>query len=231
MIMLGLICHEPHFYIIREQLPDYNKKNRERDQKNLLEEAGEIFTEVPQTPTDFAFAVRFAYVKIPVLREYLGYEFGGLKVPFEYDFEKVIDDFVFLCFFVGNDFLPHLPSLEIREGAIDLIMFLYKDILPSLEGYLTENGKVNFERVEVLFSRLAKVEGEQFVKKKEFEDRFKSQQNRRGRDQSRGPPPRDRSVSNNRPEFDQNRTEVLEQEYAQLKAAIDLTPEEKEKKM
>ena len=104
----------------------------------------------------------FQFVKIAVVREYLHLEFKDLQLPFQFDFERLVDDFVFLCFFVGNDFLPHLPSLQIREGALDAIMVMYKNALPSLDGYLTEQGRINFSNCDVLFRDIAKYEEEFF---------------------------------------------------------------------
>ena len=49
----------------------------------------------------------------------------------KYNSKTVINDFIVLCFLVGNDFLPTIPTLAILEGGIDLMIRLYK-----------ENGKV-----------------------------------------------------------------------------------------
>ena len=42
------------------------------------------------------------------------------------DKERLIDDFVFLMILMGDDFLPELPSLDINEGRVQLIVSLYK---------------------------------------------------------------------------------------------------------
>lgn len=75
----------------------------------------------------------FFLLHLSLLREYLNLEFSSLAhtISFEYDLERIIDDFILLSIFVGNDFLPHLPNLHINEGAMENIWGIYKAILPK----------------------------------------------------------------------------------------------------
>ena len=76
-------------------------------------------------------------------------------MPGGFDLERVIDDFVFMCFFVGNDFLPHIPALEIRDGAIDMLVYAYKELMPKMGGYLSDSGRVHLARTEILLRAIS----------------------------------------------------------------------------
>lgn len=164
LIMLSLITHEPNFIIIRESINDTTFRKCE-----VCGKTGHSRADCPKVTgnkNDIRGIkdIEFSIIKVNVLREYLMIEFNPLapQLSFPFDFERLIDDFVLLCFFVGNDFLPHLPSLKIREGGLDALLFLYKHILPKLGGYITEKGKLNLERTEVIFKHLSLVEDEFF---------------------------------------------------------------------
>jgi 5'-3' exoribonuclease 1 len=70
--------------------------------------------------------------------------------------KSAIDDFVFLCFMCGNDFLPHIPSIEIIEKGIEVILKVHNNVGKNY-GHVTrtdENDKVVF--VQVAFKMFLK---------------------------------------------------------------------------
>mmetsp|Transcript_30306 Transcript_30306/g.29617 ORF Transcript_30306/g.29617 Transcript_30306/m.29617 type:complete len:80 (-) Transcript_30306:882-1121(-) len=68
----------------------------------------------------------------------------------KFNVERIIDDFAFFCFFIGNDFLPSLQTLDIGEGALDSLVDFYKLCLRDglLEDYITDSGKIYWDRAE-----------------------------------------------------------------------------------
>ena len=70
------------------------------------------------------------------------------QLRFRFDIERIIDDFVFFCFFIGNDFLPSLSALDIAEGSLDHLIEFYKSFLPNMSDYITEAGTIHWDRAE-----------------------------------------------------------------------------------
>lgn len=141
LIMLGLLSHDPHFCLLREEVTfgrQVSKKPKELEHQN------------------------FYLLHLSVVREYLELEFQELEqegvLDFPFDMERVIDDFILMAFFVGNDFLPSLPNLHINEGALALMFKLYKEVLPKMGGYINEQGVVNVQRLGMLVTALSAVE-------------------------------------------------------------------------
>lgn len=109
----------------------------------------------------------FIFLDVAILREYLEVELNVTQAPFPFNLEQALDDWVLLIFFVGNDFLPHLPSLEIREGAIDTLLKIWKQELPRMGGYLTNHGEIEMTRAQIILEGLAKREDEIFRRRRE----------------------------------------------------------------
>lgn len=69
--------------------------------------------------------------------------------------ERLINDFIVLCFFMGNDFLPTSPSLHISNYALDNLL----DAYAKCTDYIVENN-INFNTVKQLVGFLQYREGQ-----------------------------------------------------------------------
>ena len=186
LIMLGLATHEPHFRVLREDVFFQESKARTCHicgQKGHIAEACK--GEAKQKEGDFGEKDKaltdkpFIWLHVSVLREYLEAELRVPQVPFRFDLERALDDWVFMCFFVGNDFLPHLPSLDIRENGIDTLIAIWRDNISLMGGYVTKDGHVDLERAQFILDGLAKQEDAIFRRRRQTEERRDANAKRR----------------------------------------------------
>ncbi|QQP57047.1 5'-3' exoribonuclease 1 [Caligus rogercresseyi] len=144
LIMLGLCTHDPHFSLLREEVK-FGSRGKHSNSKVVS-----------------ASKVNFHLLHLSLLREYIDLEFSmdnyGARLPFPYDLESVIDDWILMGFLVGNDFLPHLPHLHINKNALSELYSIYKEVLPSLGGYINENGVLHLKRFEKFMGALGEME-------------------------------------------------------------------------
>lgn len=75
--------------------------------------------------------------------------------------ENIINDYIFLCFLLGNDFMEHLPSIMIKENGVNVVMKYYiqslvkgdyKPLINLDKEYIYE--KINLELLSDIFYSL-----------------------------------------------------------------------------
>ena len=141
LIMLSLTCSESKIVLMRES-------------NNFIGDKGGN-----KTP--------FKYLVIDRLRESIIDTFG--IAPHDPSCkEQLVFDYVFMCFFLGNDFIPSLSFLKIQESAVDVLMSVYRKICTQ-EGLLKcDEPKqirhtINIDVLERFLNELKNIEDEMMI--------------------------------------------------------------------
>jgi 5'-3' exonuclease len=68
-----------------------------------------------------------------------------------------IKDYIFMTFFVGNDFLPAIESLKIKDSGFDILFNSYKKNNQN-KRLISETNAINFIFLKKIFQDIAKIE-------------------------------------------------------------------------
>jgi len=97
------------------------------------------------------------YLDINKLKSFLFDELSS-NTNIELDKNMIINDYILICFLIGNDFIPKLPSLNIKNNAIDLLISLYIAILNERMEYLVYSGDINMGFLKEIFKKISIIE-------------------------------------------------------------------------
>ncbi len=80
-------------------------------------------------------------------------------------------DYILLCFFLGNDFMPHFPSINIRTGGVDKMISAYKATIGDSNEILTDGKTINWKNVRKIVQFLADLEEQHIQTEMKSRDR------------------------------------------------------------
>jgi 5'-3' exonuclease len=95
---------------------------------------------------------------------------NGVELTSEQQKNRIYD-YIFLCFFLGNDFMPHFPAINIRTGGVEKMLQAYKATIGSTDENLTNGKNIFWKNVRKLVEFLANNEDEFIKQEHKIRDR------------------------------------------------------------
>jgi 5'-3' exonuclease len=73
----------------------------------------------------------YIYLNISKLKEKIIEDLGITVI----NTDQLIRDYIFICFFLGNDFMKHLPGFQLRYGGLECLLDCYRKLQAEYNGY------------------------------------------------------------------------------------------------
>ena len=154
LIFLALTTNIDNFYLLRERV--YFKNNGNTNNlisKNLND-------------------IDFDYMSLDILKQCMMIEYKDNLGQF-FEINYIIKDFIFLCFILGNDFIPNIPSTIIKYDGIDILMNAYFNSFTNMKKYLVVNNTINHDFFLDIVKQLNNIEEATFNKIQNKRSKFR----------------------------------------------------------
>ncbi len=144
LIFLSMASQKKNIYLLRESNQLRGGKGEEHGDllaPDILEDVAEELDFVSMDEMR-----RCMNAKMAELIDTIQYQRTGINFS---DDLNLSNDFIFICYFLGNDFLPHLPSVDIKTRGLDFLIDCYINVYLMFRTPIInlERGKVRINSI------------------------------------------------------------------------------------
>jgi 5'-3' exonuclease len=137
-----------------------------------------VFREAPEflksrIPIEFTHPKEPYFIDIFSFMKSIAHEMNGGYVASIDNTMQTVYDYVFLCFLLGNDFLPHFPSVNLRTTGIQTLLDVYYQLPNNYKRIVVidQEPRIWWEAFGVFIKNISKVEHERWVQEHELREK------------------------------------------------------------
>lgn len=156
LIFLALASGKDKIYLLREEIILKKSQESTHIEKNINDVTESLtYVSIDETKNCINDQIN-SYIEGKINNDNYINNINSIKKDF-------INDFIVICYFLGNDFIPNIPSIEIKNGGIDFLIDTYVNTYMMLQNgltYIDTHNKVVIDNVffETYIRNIAKYE-------------------------------------------------------------------------